>query len=127
MTGPEARERRPSVLVVDDEPDVRELLKDILETAGYEVLTARNGREAIERLTAAAVDLIITDLVMPEQEGIETIVRIRKDYPDVHILAISGAMGPYLKVAKALGARDALPKPFSPEALLERVTQILDP
>ncbi len=114
-----------SILVVDDEPDVRELVKDILEGGGYEVLTASNGREAVRCLSQCMVDLLITDLVMPDQEGIETISLLRRERPGLKILAMSGSMGSYLSVAKKLGAHDALQKPFGLEVLLNKVERLL--
>jgi CheY-like chemotaxis protein len=118
--------RKPfSVLVVDDEPAVRDLVKEILESGGYEVLTACNGREAMKCLRRNLVDLVITDLLMPEQEGIETIRAIRRGQPGLKILAMSGSAAPHLNTARKLGAQDSIRKPFSLESLLAKVEQLL--
>jgi CheY-like chemotaxis protein len=114
-----------TVLVVDDEPAVRELVKEILESGGYEVLTACNGREAMKSLRRNVVDPVITDLVMPEQEGIETIRAIRKGQPGLKILAMSGSAAPHLSTARKLGAQDSIQKPFTVESLLEKVGHLL--
>lgn len=110
------------VLVVDDEPGVRELLREALAAAGYEVSLCENGVKAMARLAAEPVDLLITDLVMPAQEGIETIAQARREYPQLKILAISGfSGGEYLRMAKVLGANDTLAKPLDLQVLVERV------
>lgn len=119
---------RPSgmILVVDDEAGVRGLLREILTAAGYLVAEAENGNQAVRLIRSRAFDLMITDLVMPEQEGLETIQLLRRQQPDLRIIAISGAFGgSFLKVAKSLGAHAALAKPVSPEELLETVRQVL--
>jgi CheY-like chemotaxis protein len=119
-------QRKPfSILVVDDEPAVRDLVKEVLESGGYEVLTAGNGREAMKCLRRNIVDLVITDLVMPEQEGIETIRAIRRGQPGMKILAMSGSAAPHLSTARKLGAQDSIQKPFSLESLLAKVEQLL--
>jgi CheY-like chemotaxis protein len=118
---------RARILVVDDEAAVRRLLRRILERDGYEVLEAANGRLAVEQICAGPVDLVITDLVMPEQEGIETIQQLRRDYPALGIIALSGAgQGTYLAVTAALGADRSLAKPVLPELLLAEVERVLE-
>jgi CheY-like chemotaxis protein len=121
----EERQKPSSILVVDDEPAVRELVREILEGGGYEVLTACNGREAMKVLRRNLVDLVITDLVMPEQEGIETIRAIHRGQPGLKILAMSGSAAPHLSTALKLGAHDSIQKPFSIEALLATVERLL--
>ncbi len=113
------------ILVVDDEPDVRELLKDILESFGYSVITAENGRQARERACSSGLALMIIDLIMPEEEGIETIMTLHRDKPELKILAISGSSGPYLRVARYLGANESLTKPFNCNELVEKVEHLL--
>ncbi|MGB9610695.1 MAG: response regulator [Bryobacteraceae bacterium] len=114
------------ILVVDDDPGVREVIRSMLESAGYTVLAAENGREAMKVLRSATVDLILTDLVMPEQEGIETIKTLRRDYPDLKVIAMSGAFGgDYLRIASYLGAHGTLPKPIQMPALLKLIAEIL--
>lgn len=115
-----------TILVVDDDPGVREVIRSMLESAGYEVMAAENGREALKLLRACHVDLILTDLVMPEQEGIETIKTLRREYPNLKVIAMSGAFGgDYLRIASYLGAHATLPKPIQMQALLQLIGQML--
>jgi CheY-like chemotaxis protein len=114
------------ILVADDEPGVRGFVRAVLERGGYEVVEAADGKQALRRMRAGQVDLLITDLVMPEQEGIEVIQALRRDAPGVGIIAISGAFGgQFLKVAQALGADAVLSKPVSGELLLAKVAEVL--
>jgi len=118
--------RRARILIADDDAEVRGFLRAALESGGYEVVEAANGKQALAAVRAGGVDLAIMDLVMPEQEGIETIVALRKEAPSVGIIAISGALeGPYLGMARALGAQAALSKPVSAELLLAKVAEAL--
>ena len=103
------------VLVVDDDPDIRAVIMEALRVAGHEVSSAANGREGIHQALAIQPDLIIIDLFMPEQEGLETIRKLSQQIPHVAILAISGrsvASSPMLTVALELGAANVLEKPF---------------
>jgi CheY-like chemotaxis protein len=114
------------VLVVDDDTAVRDVVRTMLETAGYDVAVAENGREALEMLQPGDFHLIITDLVMPEKEGIETIKAIRKDYPQLKVIAMSGAFGgDYLRIAEYLGAHGTLAKPLQLATVLRVVQQAL--
>ena len=120
------------ILVVDNEELARFTIRDILETAGYEVDEATNGNEAIESQSANPFDLIITDIVMPEKDGVETTIKLKHDYPDLKIIAISGrrtknldCIKLYLQLAEESGADRILAKPFSDEELLERVNDCL--
>jgi CheY-like chemotaxis protein len=115
------------ILVIDDDPDIRELLKATLEGAGHQVSLATDGRRGIEQYRAEPADLVITDLYMPGQEGLETIEQLKVEFPDVRVIAISGKPtgGTMLSVAKRLGATAVLPKPFLPEELLKLVEQTL--
>lgn len=114
------------VLVVDDDPVLRMLIGDVLESAGYEPIEAQNGREASRICREQNVSLMIMDLVMPEREGIETIQEIRRDYPLLPIIAISGAFdGTMLKAAQYLGANATIRKPFGVQVLLDRIRQLL--
>ena len=117
------------ILVVDDEELARFTIRDILETAGHEVAEAENGKEAIESQTAGPFDLIITDIIMPEKEGVETIIELKRDYPDLKIIAISGGGRTknldFLQLADEFGADKILAKPFSEDELLERVNDCL--
>jgi DNA-binding response OmpR family regulator len=118
------------ILVVDDDDKVRQAICDALELNGHEIVAAGNGLRALESFSAGAFDLVITDIVMPEKEGLETIIELRGLSPDLAILAISGGgsfvPGGYLKSALMLGADKALEKPFSLSLLLETVDELLD-
>ena len=112
------------VLVVDDERAVRDVLTALLNAAGHESAAAANGREALEMLERKQFDVILLDLVMPEQEGLETIQRLRKRADCPYIVAMSGAFGgEYLRIARSLGADHMLQKPISREALLAAVEE----
>jgi CheY-like chemotaxis protein len=115
-----------SVLVADDDPDVRKMIRGILESGGYEVGEACNGKEVMHQIDKRRVDLLITDLVMPEQEGLETIRSLRSRGFDCKIIAISGAFGgEWLNVASLLGADLVMQKPIVPHVLLSTVRQVL--
>ena len=90
------------VLLIEDDDLVRATLRDALESNGYEVATATNGLDGLERFRSAPADVVVTDILMPEKEGIETIIELRRDHPEVKIIAISGvfiAKSKYLKSA----------------------------
>jgi CheY-like chemotaxis protein/signal transduction histidine kinase len=113
------------VLVVDDDPSLRNLLAQALEGAGFQTFTAEDGREARRRIEAQQIDLVITDLAMPGEEGMELIRALRKEQPDVKIVVMSGAFGTdVLKVARALGAHASLVKPLSREMILQSIDQL---
>jgi CheY-like chemotaxis protein len=120
-----------SILLVDDDEQFRSMLCESLKRAGYEVTEARDGSEGLRLYRDHSADLIITDLIMPEKEGLETIEEFRRNHPAVKIIAISGGSrhGPfdYLKMAKALGARQVLAKPFTRQEMLDAVIQVLEP
>lgn len=117
------------ILVVEDDASVREMVKKMLERVGYDVIEAQNGSEAIERFQKAPTDLIITDIIMPDKEGIETIMELRRDFPDVKIIAISGGgrVGPdwYLTAARKLGAAKTFCKPFDRQEMLDAVHELV--
>ena len=117
------------ILVIDDEPAVRDMMRQTLERAGYEVDDAGDGRQGMVQLRQQPVDLVITDILMPEQEGIETIRMLRKEFPQVKILAISGGgkkgQLDVLPVAQAFGAHCTLAKPFERKDLLDAVSALV--
>jgi two-component system, cell cycle sensor histidine kinase and response regulator CckA len=114
------------ILVADDEEAVLRLFEKILTDAGYEVLLARDGDQAVEIASRGEINLVITDLVMPNREGIETIRAIKAGHPGLKIVAMSGAFkGSFLRMAELLGAHAALAKPVSPEQLLDVVAKAL--
>lgn len=125
MERPSCGPRR--ILIVDDEPDVRASLRRMLESAGYQVDEAANGKEAMIVCRSRPVDLIFMDIFMPEQEGMETIRRVRCEFPATKIIAISGkATEVYFRTAKLLGADGTLEKPLRLETVLEAVRQVLE-
>ncbi len=118
------------ILIVEDDKDLRELLKASLTKSGdHLVIDASNGKEALQKFKSLLVDLVITDLVMPEQDGIGLIMELRKIKPGLKIIAISGGgkVGPsnYLSIAETLGANAVFAKPFSIKSLLEKVDEII--
>ncbi len=117
------------ILVVDDNVRLRTVLKDILSQAGHRVETASNGIEACERFKRLPFDLLITDIIMPEQEGIQTIVGLRRKHPDLRIIAMSGDGSDtacfYLEMAKEFGADVTLHKPFNRKQVLDAVDGLL--
>lgn len=119
-----------TVLIIDDEELVRFTLRQILAADGHEVTEARNGAEGYRMYLAQAVDVVVTDIIMPEQEGIETIIKLRSHNPDVKIIAISGGGRrknmDFLKVAEKIGADVVLAKPFSMEELQGAVRACLN-
>jgi len=117
------------ILIIDDEPQIRNMLKDLFEDEGYDVVTAEDGDIGLRLYREQAADLIITDLIMPEKEGIEVIREIRKDNPETKIIAISGGgrIGPqnYLTFAQKFGAHLAFRKPVESVELLNAVSLLL--
>ena len=117
------------ILVIDDDQQIRILLRQVMELAGYEVVEAGDGREGLLKLRKLGADLVITDLIMPEQEGLETITSMKKEYPKLKIIAISGGgrIGPeaYLPAAQELGAEMVFSKPFDIRELAEAVKELL--
>ena len=117
------------VLIVDDDEQIRVLLQQMMEWAGFDVLVAENGRVAMRMQSQQPADLVITDLIMPEQEGLETISWLKKDYPNIKIIAISGGgrIGPeaYLPAALELGADLAFSKPFDVQEVVNSVKNLL--
>lgn len=118
------------ILVIDDHTALRQMLRRILEREGYEVVEAGDGKEGVELYRQVPADLIITDVVMPEKDGVEIIRELKRDFPDVRVIAISGGsrtLGAQycLCAMKALGALYVLTKPFGRKELLEAVRGIL--
>ena len=118
-----------SILLVDDDEQLRTMLSVVLRRAGYEVRVAIDGIEASNFYRSHPTDLIITDLIMPEKEGLEMIRELRKDYPQVKIIAMSGGgrTGTMncLEVARAFGAQQVLEKPFPHQEMLEAIRRVL--
>jgi DNA-binding response OmpR family regulator len=119
------------LLVVDDDPEIRDLLKKFFELVGYSVDVAEDGKSASRMLDAGAYDLMVTDIVMPNQDGVENIMQARKAYPGMRLIAMSGGgyiqTKTYLKVAESLGADAVFQKPFKTQEMLAKVRELLPP
>jgi DNA-binding response OmpR family regulator len=117
------------ILIIDDDLAVRDALITILEEHGYEVITAVNGAEGLAVFRRERPDLLVTDIVMPVKEGLQTIREIREEWPDVKIIAISGGSRTerhdFLDIALQLGARDVIVKPFDVDDFVVRVGRCL--
>jgi CheY-like chemotaxis protein len=116
------------ILVVDDDDAFRKMMCQTLTEMGYEVMEARNGKEAVQVYELCPADVVLTDLIMPDTDGIETIREFKRIHSGVKIIAMSGGgwVGTrnYLKAAKLLGADETLTKPFAKEdvaAMIERL------
>lgn len=116
------------ILLVDDDELLRNVLALTLRKMGHAVSEARNGREAVERCAEFLPDLLLTDLIMPEQEGLETITTIRLRHPTVKVIAMSGGgrgdATDYLNIARLLGADRTLQKPFTQEAMAQAIADV---
>jgi len=117
------------ILIIDDEPNMRSMLRRMLHQAGHQVNEAGNGAEGIDSYERDPPDLVITDILMPKKEGIETIIALHRADPDLPIIAISGGARTggkdFLSSAEKLGACHTLAKPFRGEQLLSAVSESL--
>lgn len=117
------------ILVVEDDQQVRELIVEMLKRSGHEVRVAEDGNAALRLLDAETIDLIITDLIMPEMEGMQTIRELRKRDPQVPLIAMSGGgrvnADDYLETALLMGANHSLRKPFTRSDLIDAVEGLL--
>jgi CheY-like chemotaxis protein len=117
------------ILIVEDDKELREMLKISLIRHKYTVLEAADGKEAITHFKPSITDVVITDLIMPDEDGLKVIMRLREIKPSLKVIAISGGgkAGPasYLSLAKALGANAIFSKPFSVNDLIERIEMLL--
>ncbi len=114
----------PSVLIIDDEDPIRSMIRRTLEEAGYEVHEARDGKEGLHRYRRWPTDLVIMDILMPDQDGLESIISLRREFSSSKVIAITGGSDMigilnHWDVAQMLGARRTLHKPFDTQALLE--------
>jgi CheY-like chemotaxis protein len=117
-----------TVLVIDDDDVVRSLLVRALTGARFNVLEAADGQAGLALARTHALDLVVTDLIMPVQEGVETIMTLRRERPRLPVIAISGGATNsrlYLDIAGKIGARRILPKPFTPRELIQLIEQVL--
>ena len=116
----------PSILVVDDNDQIRHLIRESLEQSGYHVTEARDGKEALQQYRLAQADVVIVDIFMPDQDGLETTATLRREFPNVKVIAITGGGDKsgilnFLDIAKMLGAHSTLQKPFEMKTLLDMV------
>jgi DNA-binding response OmpR family regulator len=123
MAGPKKR-----VLVVDDNEDLRATIKALLQADGFDVAVAADGDAALASHRLRPADVVVTDLFMPDKDGIETIIELKKLYPSVKIIAMSGWTSTrgsdYLQVAREIGAAVTLQKPFDPQELSRVVREL---
>lgn len=117
------------ILLIEDDTPFRKMLKRFLEKNRYEIVEAENGLEGVKLFQSNPADAVITDIIMPEQEGLETILRLRKTNPDLPIIAISGGgrntPGTYLDMAQKFGAQHVIEKPLDRDDLLDALERII--
>lgn len=117
------------VLIIDDEPHILLMLKKMLDRQGYEIDMATNGVEGVELFKKSGADLVITDIIMPEKEGLETIREMIRIKPGLKIIAMSGggkvSADSYLKIAGIFGASRSISKPFSMKEMSDAVRDLL--
>ena len=118
------------ILIIDDEPHILLMLKKMLERAGYEIELASNGNEGLDRFTRTPSDLVITDIIMPDKEGLETIREMKRMRPELKIIAMSGggkiSAENYLGTAKIFGASRVIEKPFTQQHMVATVKELLE-
>ncbi len=117
------------VLIIDDEVQIREVLRTVLERVGYTVSEAGDGIQGLRVYSDGGIDLVVTDIIMPHKGGIDTIMDLRRDFPDVKIIAISGGgmcgEVSYLDMAIGVGADRAIGKPFVLDDFLAAVEELI--
>ena len=113
------------ILVIEDELGTRVAFRQMLKQAGHEVLEAPDGETGLAVCGQQPVGLVITDILMPDKEGLETIRELRRDFPGVKIIAISGSGYRYLHMAEEFGAHRTFSKPFHWEKVLQAVKELL--
>ena len=117
------------ILVVDDDPWIRKLFAEILQSNGHEVICAEDGQQGLDLYRQKAFDLIITDMIMPVKDGLKMILELEKEFPEAKIIAISGGgvieAERYLNLADTIGAQKNLTKPISKEDFLAAVSEVL--
>ena len=117
------------ILLIEDNAPLLAMERELLSEAGHDVVTATNGKEALLLFADTSFDLVVTDVGMPEKDGLETISHLRRKYPTLKIIAVSGGgrveAGDYLVMARKLGAAQTLVKPFTGEQLIKAVDKVL--
>jgi len=119
------------ILLIDDDELLRDAISDLLESEGYDVAVAEDGNQGLEAFEAVRPEVVITDIMMPERDGIETILALSRETPQPLIIAISGGGGhldslSYLKMAEQFGADRILEKPFRAKVLLETIESLMN-
>lgn len=118
-----------TILIIEDDTDLRRMLVKLLEREDFRVLEAGTGLEALQILDYFIPDMVITDIIMPDQDGIGTINELKKRYPEIKIIAISGGgrmlSKDYLGIAKILGAHHTFSKPFDTKLFLNKVHELI--
>jgi CheY-like chemotaxis protein len=113
------------ILIIDDNPQIRRLLVEILASAGHEIFEVEDGEEGLRLIQIHQPALVITDILMPQTDGLEVIRELRRGAPQIPTIAISGGHAMYLRIAKRLGASATLGKPFRPMDLVRAVDELL--
>jgi CheY-like chemotaxis protein len=120
----------PGILIIEDDAELREMLKIAFSRRKYTVLEAENGKDAITHFKPGITDLVVTDLIMPEEDGLKVIIKLREIKPSIKVIAISGGgkagPGSYLNLAKALGADAVYSKPFSVNDMIIKMEELLN-
>ena len=128
------------IIVIDDERDIRNVVKEVLVREGYDVVVAEDGEAGLDALREHGADLVITDVIMPGKDGVETVYDIRMEFPNTRVLVISGGgnvppheyepvaikTSAYLASATVAGADTTLTKPFGRKELIDAVSELLD-
>ena len=119
----------PSILIIDDENSIRTMLEEIFKDEGFSVTLASDGEEGIKSFKKNPADVVVTDIIMPNKEGLETIIELKKNNPDLKILAMSGGgrmeAESYFQFARKFGADATIEKPFRQNELVQKVAELL--
>jgi YesN/AraC family two-component response regulator len=113
------------ILIIDDNVMVRKIVRNIFRNEGYEIEEAENGIEGLDMVKQEPFHLIITDILMPKMEGLELIIHLKRDFPKIKVIAISGGKPYYLYMAKKLGIEGVFTKPVDPQELLKAVKRLI--
>ena len=119
-----------TILIIDDDTQILAVYRAMLEREGHRVIESSDGLSGLEICRTEPVDLVVTDIIMPGKEGLETILELRQEFPELGIIAVSGGgrLGPdsYLPLARKMGAQATLTKPFARKDLLDIVSGVLE-
>ncbi len=115
------------ILIIEDDPDMRQLLAEVVIAAGHEVYLASNGAEGLQLVQEKSLDLLVTDMVMPEKDGLDVLLELHSRKPRLKTIAISGTPPQWtvLESARELGAGKTLTKPFTPKELIHLIDSVL--